>query len=465
VRLNVMAAHQMTCPIPDSDLSEPINEDRLFAWANHEDHLFRGHRNRLVATAPKIATLITTSNPLVSDQFRLAAEVAVDRGDDPVSTLVSDTGMSRAEIEQIAATVSEYADTHWMEVLGVLGRKTKMKPEVIERIVAINPEHIGADWRDHPDELHSLLDLCPTLLLPDTVEGWDVLYHYWNARGPLERDAYRPPKLWYLMKFQHLYKQRFPGITLQDMDAMLGDECDLNRVWGYCEFASKLLDTEGKPDDAEGACVPFLSQFEPAELVKQAELCRTEMVRIADQAIRSQYDTFKDWPRLIQGVFKSHWRTAVSLVTPAELMREGAMLSEFLADFPNDFVLGRTHIVAILSPEGEHLSTAEILTYAKADDTHDFFVVHYDVDGNEPTPECTGCVGWLTHQFNEPAQDARLTELERRFAEPDQAMRTMIAQFKLKSAALGGEALSAVLSNCPSSPERHERTPEKLAAA
>jgi hypothetical protein len=230
------------------------------------------------------------------------------------------------------------------------------------------------------------------------------------------------------------------------MDAMFGGECDLSRVWGYCDFASKLLDTECTPNDAERPRIPFLSQFEPAELVKQADLCRTEMVRIANQALRLQDGTFDDWPRLIQGVFKSHFRNAVSLVTPPELMREGAMLSEFLADFPNDFGLGRTHIVAILSPEGEHLSTAEILAYARADDTHDFFVVHFDVDGNEPSPECTGCVGWLTHQFYEPAHDARLTELERRFAEPDQAMRIMLAQFKLKSTMLGAEVLSNVLS-------------------
>jgi hypothetical protein len=374
------------------------------------------------------------------------AEVAVDRGDDPVGTLVSDTGMSREEIDQIAATVSGYADSHWMEVLGVLGRHTKMKREVIERIAAINPEHVGANWRDHPDELHALLNLCPTLVLPGTVEGWDVLFRYWNSRGPLAKDTYRLPKLWYLIQFQQLYRQRYPGISFEEMDAMFGGECDLSRVWGYCDFASKLLDTEGTPNDAERSCIPFLSQFDPTELVKQADLCHTEMVRIANQALRLQDGTFDNWPRLIQGVFTSHFRNAVSLVTPAELMREGAMLSEFLADFPNDFVLGRTHIVAILSPEGEHLSTAEILAYARADDTHDFFVVHFDVDGNLPSPECTGCVGWLTHQFYEPAHDARLTELERRFAEPDQAMRIMLAQFKLKSTMLGAEVLSNVLS-------------------
>ena len=453
-----MAAHQMTCPMPDSDLSEPINKDRLVAWANHEDHFFRGHRSRLVECAPKIATLIAIPNPFISDQSRLLAEVAVDRGDDPVDVLVANTAMSREEIDQIAAKVSEYADIHWMEVLGVLRRQTKIKREVIERIAAINPEHIGAIWQERPNELHSLLSHCPTLVLPDTAEEWDVLHRYWNSRGPLAKDEYRLPKLWYLIKFQSLYRQRYPRISFSELDAMLASNCDLSRVWGYCEFVSKLL--EG--NDAGNPCIPFLSQFEPAELVKQAELCRTEMVRIANQALRTQDSTFDDWPRLIQGVFKSHWRTAVSLVTPAELMREGAMFSEFLSDFPNEFILGRTHIVAILSPEGEHLSTAEIITPTRGDDTHDFFVAHFDVDGNEPSPECTGCVGWLTYQFYEPAHDARLTELERRFAEPDQAMRTMIAQFKLKSAALGSEALSAVLSNCPSSPERHERTPETL---
>lgn len=434
----------------------PLIADRLSAWADQDDHVFRRHRAQLVATAPTIAMLIATRNPFVSDQSRLLAEVDVDRGNDPVDVLVSETAMSREEINQIAAKVSEYADSHWMEVLGMLGRKTNMKREVIERIAAINPEHLSADWRDAPDELYSLLSLCPTLVLPDTVEGWDLLHRYWNSRGPLAKDIYRHPKLGYLFDFQYLYRQRYPGISFEDMDAMFGGECDLSRVWGYSEFVSKLLDEEGKQNDEDGSCAPFLSQFEPADLVRQADLCHAEMVRIADQTIRSQYETFKDWPRLIQGVYKQKYRTAVSLVTPAELMREGAMLSEFLTSFPEEFYLGRTHIVAILSPEGEHLSTAEIITSVNADDTHEFFALHFDVDGNEPSPECAGCVGWLTHQFTEPAQNDRLLELERRFAEPDQAMRTMIAQFKLKSAALGTEALSAVLSHCSGSHERRD---------
>jgi len=437
----------MTSTSPLRPIRDQVTTDRLAVWANHDDHYFRSRRNRLVESAPQIATIIATPNPFVTDQSRLLAEVAVDRGNDPVDVLVSETTMSREEIDQIALKVSEYADTHWLEVLGVLGRQTKLKRDVVERIAAINPAHIGANWRENPDELHSLLDTCPSLVLPDTVEDWNVLYRYWNSRGPLAKDTYRLPKLWYLIRFQQLYRQQYPDISFEDMDAMFGGECDLNRVWGYCQFASKLLDSDGKPNDAESSCIPFLSQFEPAELVKQAELCHKEMVRIANQSIRSQYEAFKDWPRLIQGVFKQKYRTAVSLVTPAELMHEGAMLSEFLTDFPDEFSLGRTHIVAILSPEGVHLSTAEIFTSCRADDTHDFFVIHFDVDGNYPSSECAGCVGWLTHQFYEPAHDARLTELERRFAEPDQAMRIMLAQFKLKSAALGAEALSAVLSN------------------
>jgi hypothetical protein len=355
--------------------------------------------------------------------------------------------MSREEIDQIATTISGYADSHWMEVLGVLGRHTKMKREVIERIAAINPEHIGADWRDHPDQLHSLLDDCPTLVLPDTVEGWDVLYHYWNYRGPLAKDVYRLPKLWYLIQFQSLYRQRYPSISFEDMDAMFGGECDLNRVWGYCEFVSKLLDSDGKPNRAESPCIPFLSQFEPAELVKQAELCHTEMVHLANQALRSQDGTFGDWPRLIQGAFEHHSRTAVSLVTPAELMREGAMLSELFYDFHEYFVSGNMHIVAIKSPEGVHLSTAEFLTYTEAGSTTVAFVLHFDIDGNYPSSECVACVSALEAHLEHSTQNTRLNELERRFAEPDQAMRTMLAQFKLKSAALGADALSAVLSN------------------
>ena len=453
LNLDDTTAHQMINLNSDFFLREPHNTDRLSAWADQDDHVFRGHRSRLLATAPHLATLIALRNPFISDQSRLLAEVAVDRGDDPVDVLVSDTAMSREEIDHIASKVSEYADTHWMEVLGVLGRQTRLKREVIERIAAINPEHIGTNWRDHPDELHSLLDTCPTLVLPDTLEGWDVLYRYWNSHGPLAKDRYRLPKLWYLVQFQSLYGQRYPGISFEDMDAMFGGECDLNRVWGYCEFVSKLLDNDGKPNDAENPSVPYLTQFEPAELVKQAELCHTEMVRLANQVLRSQDGTFDDWPRLIQGVFKHNFRTAVSLVTPAELMREGAMLSELVADFPSDFVSGLWHTVAILSPEGAHLSTAEFLTYADTEGTRVVFAHHFDVDGNEPSPECVGCVGELEWQLRKPDQDARLTELTRRFEEPDQTMRTLLAQFKLKSVALGAEALSAVLANCSVAPE------------
>lgn len=234
---------------------------------------------------------------------------------------------------------------------------------------------------------------------------------------------------------------------------MFGGKCDLSRVWGYSEFVSKLLDSDGKPNEAGSSCVPFLSQFEPPELIKQADLCHAEMVRIANDALRSKDTTFDDWPRLIHGVFTHGHRRAISLVTPAELIREGAMLYEFQTIFPEQFFLGRTHIVAILSPEGEHLSTAEIITSVREDDTHEFFDLHFDLHGNEPSPECIGCIGWLTLELRDPAHNDRLTRLERRFAEPDQAMRIMLAQFKLKSAALGAEALSAVLSNCSVAPE------------
>jgi hypothetical protein len=443
----------MTSTNPLRPISDQVTTDRLAAWADQDDHIFRGYRNRLLAAAPTIATLIATPNPFVSDQSRLVAQVAVDRGDDPVDVLVSETAMSREEIDQIAATVSGYADTHWMEVLGVLGRQTRMKRDVIERIAAINPEHIGANWRENPEELHSLLSHCPTLVLPDTAEEWDVLYRYWNTRGPLAKDRHRPPKLGHLIDFQYLYRKRYPGISFEELDAMFGGTCDLSRVWGYSEFVSRLLDSDGKPDDAENPCIPFLSQFEPAELVKQAELCHTEIARIANQALRLQDGIFDDWPRLIRGVFKHNFRTAVSLVTPAELMCEGAMLSGLLPAFPNDIVSGYWHTVGILSSEGEHLSTAEFILGTEAEEASVFCIQHVAIDGNEPSPECERCVEHLEWYLHDPDQHDRLTRLLERFAEPDQAMRTMIAQFKLKSVAVGAEALSAVLSNCSGAPE------------
>jgi hypothetical protein len=443
----------MTTHTPELLMTGQTNADRLSTWADHEDHYFRGHRSRLVATAPTIATLIATPNPFVSDQSRMLAEVAVDRGDDPVDVLLSESKWNREEMDQIARTISRYPDTYWMEVLNVLGRKTNMNREVIDRIAAINPEHIGANWRENPDELHSLIDTCPMLVLPDTAEGWNVLYRYWNSRGPLARDTYRLPKLWYLIQFQHLYRQRYPGISFEELDTMLGDDCDLNRVWGYCEVVSKLLDDGGKANDAENPCVPFLSQFEPTELVRQAELCHTKMVRLANQALREQDATFKDWPRLIQGVFTDRYRTAVSLVTPAELILEGAMLSELLAGYPGDFVSGHCHTVAIKSPGGVHLSTAEFMIYTDAGSTSVHSYQHFDIDGNYPSSECVACVSALEAHFEHPTQIARLTELDRRFAEPDQTMRTLLAQFKLNSAVLGAEALSAVLSSCSGSIE------------
>jgi hypothetical protein len=112
----------MSSPMPTKTIHDQLTTDRLAAWADQDDHVFKRHRNRLIAAAPKIATLIATPNPFFSDNTRLLAEVAVDRGNDPVDVLVSETTISRGEIDQIAATVSGYADTHWMEVLGVLGR-------------------------------------------------------------------------------------------------------------------------------------------------------------------------------------------------------------------------------------------------------------------------------------------------------------------------------------------------------
>lgn len=443
----------MSSPMPTKTIHDQLTTDRLAAWADQDDHVFKHHRNRLIAAAPKIATLIATPNPFFSDNTRLLAEVAVDRGNDPVDVLVSETTISRGEIDQIAATVSGYADTHWMEVLGVLGRETKMKREVIERLSTINPQHIGTNWRDHPDELHSLLSLCPTLVLPDTVEEWDVLYHYWNCHGSLAKDRYRPPKLAYLVDFQSLYSQRYPGITLEELDAMFGRECDLSRVWGYREFISKLLDCDSKPNDAESSCIPFLSQFEPSELVKQAELCHTEMVRIANQALWLKDATFAGWPRLIQGIFTYGPRTAVSLVTPAELMREGVMLSGFLPNYPKDFVSGHWHTVAILSPEGVHLSTAEFILDTEDEKTSVECLMHFAIDGNEPSPECARCIEQLGWELHDLDQNDRLIDLAKRFEEPDQTMWMLLAQFKLKSAALGAEALSAALSNCSRPPE------------
>ena len=49
------------------------NAARLSAWADQDDHVFKRHRSRLIAAAPKIATLIATPNPFVSDQSRLVA--------------------------------------------------------------------------------------------------------------------------------------------------------------------------------------------------------------------------------------------------------------------------------------------------------------------------------------------------------------------------------------------------------
>lgn len=434
-------------------LPEPLYPDRLSVWANQDDHVFRRHRSRLVADAPKIAALIATPNPFISDNARFFAEITVDRGDDPVDVLVSETQTDREEIDQIAMAVSRYADAHWIEVLGVLGHKRNIKREHIERLAAVNPKHIGANWRDDPGELSFFLELCPTLVLPDTVEGWDVLYRYWNSHGPSPKDKRGLPKLWYLIKFQTLYRQRYPGISFVDLDAMFGGECDLNRVWGYCEFVSKLLDNDGKPNDAESSCIPFLSQFEPTELVKQAELCHTEMVRIANQALLSPDDTFDDLPRLIQGVFKHNSLTAVSLVTPAELMRQGAMLSEFSTSVPDDFVSGHCHIVAILSPDGVCLSTADHIIYTEAGKASAFSIGHFDIYGNEPSPECVACVRALEEYFEHPTQNAWLIELIKRYEEPDQTMRILLAQFRLKSTALGAEALSAVLSNCSVAPE------------
>ncbi len=232
---------------------------------------------------------------------------------------------------------------------------------------------------------------------------------------------------------------------------------DLNRVWGYSEFVSKLLDNDQNLDDADRPCIPFLSQFEPAELLKQAELCHTVMVRIANEALRSQDATFDYWPRLIQGIFTHGPRTAVSLVTPAELMRKGVMLSGLVPNFPKDFVSGHWHTVAILSPEGVHISTAEFILETEAEKASVFCMQHFAIDGNEPTPECVCCVEQLDWQLNDPDQNDRLIDLTRHFVEPDQTMRTLLAQFKLKSAALGAEALSAVLSNCSRPPEWRAR--------
>lgn len=436
----------MVDPTAEPPIHDQITTDRIAAWADQDNHVFRRHRARLVASAPRIATLIATPNPFVSEHCQMLAEVAVDRGDDPVDVLVSETTMSREEIDQIAETVSGYADTHWAEVLGVLGRERNIKREVIERLATINPKHIGPIWRDHPDQLYSLLSSCPTLVLPDTVEEWDVLFRYWNSRGPLAKDRYRPPKLAHLIDLQYLYRQRYPGISFEELDLMFVAG-DLNLVWGYSEFVSKLLDSDGEPNDAESHCVPFLSQFEPAELVKQADICHTEMVRIANEALRSQDATFDDWPRLIQGVFTHGPRTAVSLVTPAELMRVGAMLAGLVPNFPKDYVSGHWHTVAILSPEGVHLSTAEFILDTEAESASVFCIQHLAIDENEPTPECVCCVEQLDWLLNDPDQNDRLTDLTRRFTEPDQTMQMLLAQFKLKSAALGAEALSAVLSN------------------
>lgn len=447
----------MVAPTAEPAIHDQITTDRLAAWADQDDHIFRGHRNRLVAAAPNVAKLIATPNPFVSDHCRLLAEVAVDRGDDPVDVLVSETTMSREEIDQIAVTVSVYADTHWADVLGVLGRETKLKRKVIERIVAINHEHISADWRDHPDQLYSLLSSCPTLVLPDTVEEWDVLFRYWNSRGPLAKDRYRPPKLAHLIDLQYLYRQRYPGISFEELDLMFGGG-DLNRVWGYSEFVAKLLDNDRQLDDTDRPCIPFLSQFEPAELVKQADLCHTEMVRITNEALRSQDATFDYWPRLIQGIFTHGPRTAVSLVTPAELMREGAMLSGLVPNYPKDFVSGHWHTVAILSPEGVHLSTAKFILDTEDEKASVFCIQQFAIDGNEPTPECVCCVEQLEWELHDPDQNDRLIDLTRRFVEPDQTMRTLLAQFRLKSAALGAEALSAVLSNFASSPTTRKAT-------
>lgn len=454
----------MAAPTAEPLIHDQIATDRLTAWADQDDHIFRGHRNRLVAAAPKIATLIATPNPFISDNTRLLAEVAVDRGDDPIDTLVNETQKGREEIDQIAMSVSRYADSHWIEVLGVLARQRSMKREVIERFAAINPQHIGANWRDDPDQLYSLLEECPSLVLPDTMEGCDVLYRFWNSHGPSEKDSYRQPRLWYLIQFQRLYGQRYPGITFEELDAMFGGECDLNRVWGYCDFVSKMLENNGKPNDAESPCIPFLSQFEPAELVKQAELCHSEMVRIANQVLRSQDGTFDDWPRLIQGVFKHPYRTAVSLVTPAELMREGAMLSAFIDGFHEYVIRGEWHIVAILSPDGEHLSTAEFITYTEEGSTYVAPLVHFDVDGNYPSSECVACVSALEEHLDHPTQNDRLTEQARRFEEPDQAMRMLLAQFKLKSTVLCADVLSSVLDNWSKIAERRTDTRMTIAS-
>lgn len=328
----------------------------------------------------------------------------------------------------------------------VLVRETRLSTMGIERIAGINPSLIGATWRDHLDDLHSLLEACPTLALPDTEEGWDVLYRYWNCRGPSARDRYRLPKLWYLIQFQSLYAQRHPGISLEAMDAMFGGVCDLHRVWGYSEFVSQLLDDDREPTTGDSPCTPFLSQFEPAELITQAALCHREMVRRAKEALLSKDATLDDWPRLIQGTFTYGSRTAASLVAPAELMHEGAMLFEFAAHFPDDFVSGEWHLVAIQSPEGELLSIAEFGLDTEGEPPRAFCALHFAIDGSEPSPECVACVSALEAHLDHPMQVTRLSELARRFSEPDSAMRTLLAQFKLNSLALGAEVLSAVLS-------------------
>jgi hypothetical protein len=316
----------------------------------------------------------------------------------------------------------------------------------IERIADINPNLIGASRQDHLDDIRSLLETCPTLVPPVTDEGWNVLYRYWNCRGSSARDRFRLPKLWYLVELRALYAQRYPGISLEDMDAMFGGVSDLHRVWGYSEFVSQLLDNDGEPIAGDSSCAPFLSQFEPAELIKQADLCHTQMIHVAKEALLSKDATLDDWPRLIQGSFTHGPRAAVSLVTPAELMLEGAMLFEFAAHFPDDFVSGEWHLVAIQSPEGEPLSIAEFILYTEEATPRAFCALHFAIDGSDPSPECVACVAALETHLDHPMQNDRLSEMARRFSVPDSEMRKLLAQFRLRSMALGAEALSACLS-------------------
>jgi hypothetical protein len=346
-----------------------IDTNLIRRWVDHEDYIVHRNRQQLVSTFPLFTALLTKYSEI---PVHMEIGAAIDRGDPLIESLSLILGVSK---------------------------------KCIRALRGKGPALLGPEWIERPSELFDAIEMIPPEKLPRTPEEWRLFREFWVGCGELNEEPYcrrPPPSRIPIAMSRHL----LAGLCRAGYDA---SATQLRRLWHgnlqrladvrdyfwfvaeWCGAGAGLCEPSDWLSVRANACRnELLTRYSAMELIRQSDRWHKEIGRIpAVQPDADEVASLEEWPSLPRLPLCVGNHTVVSLTNRTQLETEGSRLNHCVGFSYPSCMKGESHIVSVRDPEGQSLSTAEIVINKSHRGTLSVSVVQHRAHSNaEPNHGC-----------------------------------------------------------------------------